>query len=1093
MQLSEQISIARRFCRSVRLESDCAAADVLEGFVPVRSALETLQALAGIALEGRDTAFTLTGPYGCGKSTLALALAALCSPDAQERTAASGLLDATPDSRLGRLFLQDDEPWHCLVMSGGREPLSSRLGAVLAAHFPDLPSADDPLTMLTAASRSERLLVIADEFGRFIEQAVAAGDLHFMQELAECVSRTAGRVIFIGILHQSFAAYAWTLRPELQQEWAKVQGRYQDLMLSPSPQESLMLIAQSIVQQGYDVTPHADLTQHCAAACIPDADTGHVPARVRLTELYRACLPLHPLCAMLLAALSRKSFGQNERSIYSFLSTLEPLSFSCFLQEASTAERLYMPHDLYDYLQANHELNISRSRDAHRWTIAAAVLDRLSGEEGILQQLIKAAAVIDIFGGLYRLIPTAELLALAVNLEPEAAKAQLQRLVDLRALLHREFDHSYRLFIGSDFDFDRELEAQLSRTVFDPGVLRSCLGGGDYVVARRHYARSGTLRYLGVSYVSSGDLQDFQEHFRASSEHIGEVVVLIGDDTGEDTLPGLRQDVQQHLLCCTPADSAGLRERGRRLQAIAALRDSELLQGDAAAREEVALRLEDAELQLRQALQEAMSRACWVYGGRQLDGGGMQGGLSSLSDCASLMAERLYPACPDIHNELINRNKVSANVKGATRVLLNAMIAHAGEERLGFEGFPPEFCIYASLLLQPQLHAPQAQTGHYAFGYRSAACQGEWRELFEATERYLRAKPQVSLTQLYEFWGAPPFGLKLGVMPVLALVLILANPGQLAVYDEQGLVLDPDAAFTDTLLNFPQRITCKWHSDSPEHQRLLQHAVQALQEAGQEIASAATALEAARSLVRFMVRLPHLTRETQLLSAPAAQLRGAVLKADDPVALLFERLPQLCAGLEHEAAPLRGLLCELRDFLPSQLKRVRDVLCEVLNTPSNAELRPRAAFVAQTQAQPRTLRFARIFTEHADDDFSDDLLQRVVTFCSEQTYTRWTDHAIAATLRELPVLALNFRQSECHALVRNASAGRRVLCVTFPTAAAEDLTVVAEVRADQEADIRQRAARLYEQLCGKDGTADRNEAYAVLAELGQELRRRFDP
>ena len=44
------------------------------------------------------------------------------------------------------------------------------------------------------------------------------------------------------------------------------------------------------------------------------------------------CNPIHPLVTLLLNPISRQRFGQNERSIFSFLNSGEPNGFLYFLQ-----------------------------------------------------------------------------------------------------------------------------------------------------------------------------------------------------------------------------------------------------------------------------------------------------------------------------------------------------------------------------------------------------------------------------------------------------------------------------------------------------------------------------------------------------------------------------------------------------------------------------------------------------------------------------------------------------------------------------------------------------------------------------------------
>ena len=89
------------------------------------------------------------------------------------------------------------------------------------------------------------VVIIIDELGKALDyQAASGGDLHFFQSLADAVQSNSN-VVVIGLLHQSFAAYARKRDSSTQNEWGKVQGRYKDFRFNPSADESLYLVGES--------------------------------------------------------------------------------------------------------------------------------------------------------------------------------------------------------------------------------------------------------------------------------------------------------------------------------------------------------------------------------------------------------------------------------------------------------------------------------------------------------------------------------------------------------------------------------------------------------------------------------------------------------------------------------------------------------------------------------------------------------------------------------------------------------------------------------------------------------------------------------
>src|SRR5690606_39109830 len=66
------------------------------------------------------------------------------------------------------------------------------------------------------------LIIFVDEMGKLLEAAAQDGsDIYILQELAEAASRSNGRLIAVGILHQAFEEYAHRLSHQMRDEWAK--------------------------------------------------------------------------------------------------------------------------------------------------------------------------------------------------------------------------------------------------------------------------------------------------------------------------------------------------------------------------------------------------------------------------------------------------------------------------------------------------------------------------------------------------------------------------------------------------------------------------------------------------------------------------------------------------------------------------------------------------------------------------------------------------------------------------------------------------------------------------------------------------------
>ena len=78
--MASVVEISRQFLRSVRIDTDFGREDALSGYVCQGTARTLLESMARQLTDTKQRAFTWTGPYGGGKSTLALMLCSLVGP-----------------------------------------------------------------------------------------------------------------------------------------------------------------------------------------------------------------------------------------------------------------------------------------------------------------------------------------------------------------------------------------------------------------------------------------------------------------------------------------------------------------------------------------------------------------------------------------------------------------------------------------------------------------------------------------------------------------------------------------------------------------------------------------------------------------------------------------------------------------------------------------------------------------------------------------------------------------------------------------------------------------------------------------------------
>ena len=1038
--LSERVQVGRRFQRSVRLEADLGDPAALDGFKCPASSAAVLGAMATHVAGTGQGAFTWTGPYGAGKSSLAVALAhVLGHPEAAALASIAvgaettqAVREALPPGRRG---------WRTLAITGRRALPADVIGEALQRDrlvrgAPDGGWTDeavvDRLGRVARRAPSEHggLIVFIDEMGKFLEAAAHDGtDIYILQELAELASRSDGRLIVVGILHQSFDEYALRLSREMRDEWAKIQGRFADLTVSASPDEMLDIIGRAI-EQDETPGPHRALS----------ADIAKLIGRDDSAAALESSWPLHPSVACLIGPISRRRFGQNQRSVFGFLNSAEPLGFQDFLRTAGLGD-LYTPSMLWDYLRFNLEQSILASPDGHRWALAADAVTRCESA-GLSERhlgVLKTIALIDLFRERSGLVASARVLRAC------AGSAVRKVLADLEAaslIIHRRFNGSYGVFAGSDFDIEQAVEDAYDMAGPPDYERLTELAGFQPVIAKRHYHETGALRWFRTAIVSPAALADAVRRHAPAHGSAGAFLLVLpmeGDSPGEvdrhvaEALDG--EQAYEPAVGVPQRPSWGVAALARDLSALEYVRDhTPALQGDRVARIEVEGRIAALREQVGGELHRALEDAAWRTSARNpaiLN-------PAQLNGLASDLADERYDRAPHVHNELLNRVKPSSNAVAAQNVLLRHMVLGEGEPRLGITGFPAEGGLFASLIEAANLY--RFGTDGWRFTppdsdddpCRLSAIWGE-------AERVLteHASGTVPVSAIWQAWREPPFGVKNGLMSVLTAAFMLSMRHRLAFYRDG--VFQPRLTDLDlqVLSRHPGDIQLRWMVLPEESREMLAELAAVVRDMdGANALVDLQPIDVARGLIAIHDRLPDWTRRTGHLSANARGVRQMFKRASDPNRLIFDDIPEELSSDDDDtpaavAQRVRDGLGELEEAFPAMLHRLREGLLSALRVPNASapmleELQSRAENVRGLGSDHReeafTVRLARFGGGHED-------MAGLVSLAVSKPPAAWTDTDVDHAAVALAEMARRFVHREAFAHVKGRADQRHAMAV----------------------------------------------------------------
>lgn len=1092
--LAECVTISRQFLRSVRIDTDFGREDALSGYVCQGTARSLLESMSTQIKDTRQRAFTWTGPYGGGKSSLALMLCSLVGPSPQLRKKAKEILDLPNNNPILSAFDARDNGWLVLPLVGKRARVSDELRELLSKSTGTIQkrkgkNASDVIGELvsTAEEHAQGVLLVIDELGKFLESAALEGDdVYFFQELAEAASRASGKLVVVGILHQSFEAYAARLGRQARDDWAKVQGRYIDIPLVAGTDEVVELVGRAVsVGEKIDYSGAESFAKAIASA-IKLRRPG-TPAEIG-AALYN-CWPLHPVVASLLGPISRRRFSQNERSTFGFLASREPLGFMEFLDgQPINWTSMYGPSLYWDYLTANLETAILASPDGHRWAVAAEAVERsITKGSNIHIELTKCVALIELFRSGSGLLP--ELPVLSVCIQGFGATevyAALKDLVSWKILIERKHLEAYGVFAGSDFDIEAAVVQARNEIGMPDLQLLSSLTDLQPILAKRLYHETGRMRWFSRKIVRFEDIEKEYNNFSPAPGSVGSFVLCL-PDLGTP-LSKARSDVKKlstgkdstTLIVGIPENAERIAELGLELLACEyVFKTRTELDGDSVARKELLARLSTVKSTLEDELADAFSLSKWYWRGDSVN----DKNTTSVSWIASNAAATIFSQTPIIHNELVNRQDPSSNSKTARKALLYKMVSSHALPNLGYEGFSADAGLFFSIIKPAGLHKENKASG-WAFSEPNILEKNEnLYRMWNVTENlFLQEGAPKKLTALYTLWSDSPYGISAGLLPILGMAFFLAHRSKLALYIEGVFTSELSEAMIDIWLHDPRRIELRFVSASSDQKSYLKAVANSLPKSIK--LNSIQPLDVARALVGLVVNLPNWTRRTSSISEDAQLIRAMLLKASDPHKVLFADLPTLLNVSNSEEAEfkLKEVFSELLTAYPNVLNQVRETLLKALDQKdfNYAALNTRAKVIKGIAGEFRLEAFV-VRLEKIDE--SDVAIESLLSLASSKTPNQWIDRDIDSALLQLGSWAHDFRRAETLAPMRGRPSTRRALGVVFAGGLGSEVTAALDVD-DRDAS---KVHKLAEKLLADLRKQPREIALAAIAAAGVEL------
>lgn len=914
--------------------------------------------------------FTIIGSYGTGKSSFLLALEA----DLDTKNGQKRLLN--PEN------LSAASAYEILNIVGDYSEMSTLLGKKLNVDGNSNSILDELRTFYNRLkSQNKFLLIVVDEFGKVLEHAAKNNpeqELYFLQKLAEFVNVPTRDVLLLTTLHQNFGSYSKGLTETQKNEWIKVKGRFKEITFVEPVEQLLYLASKQLPKKQYELgfEPAFDLYQLAIETRIITSSFSE--------DIACQLFPLDAFSAFAIT-MAMQRYGQNERSLFTFLNNRGHNSLSEFQPKRNLTYHLGL---VYDYISYNFYSYLKDANaDSMSWASMQASVERVEGlkwestdQLNDAINIVKAIGILNLFGAASFQLDSGQMVRYAkLAMDVENAEELVERLQRLKIVRFASYKNRLMLFEGTDIDIELEIQkagAVVSRPVTFIDDLRQFISKRVSPV-KAHCFHSGTPRYFEyeireepLDMVPTGDTDGFIELIFSPKPNALEEIKTYSLSTEHAIIYAYFNNTEEiigHLYNINRYDYI--------LTKVLIDKKS-----DHVAFGEIMKLKEYEEDLLNKTISDNLfaykNRVNWVFKGEQK----RVRSLKEFNELLSDVCDDVYSKSPVMINELFNRHKLSSPISMARKNYLTALVEHYQEDDLGFDRdkFPPEKTIYYSLLKTTGLHK------NGVFGDEPVG--NGLTYIWEECNQFLKSstnKPR-RISELIKVLSNQPYKMKQGFLDFWVPTFLFIKRQDFALSDANtgAYIPNVDMAFFDLLQRYPADYCVKAFDVDGVRLDFFNQYRRFVNLNDEVSVTTDSFVETIKPFLFFYKKLNDYTKHTKKFAHKSTmRFRDVLATAKDPEKAFFEDLPEALGfsinsikkgeGMEEYGRVIQRAIRELRSCYSQLIDRIEERIVDELNLESSdyneyvLELRKRLGnvkvFLLNTQQKDF---YNRVMTEY---------------------------------------------------------------------------------------------------------------------------------
>lgn len=779
------------------------------------------------------------------------------------------------------------------------------------------------------------LFILIDEFGKFLEYASKHNpekELYFVQQLAEFCNNPKHNIVLITTVHQSLESYAYGLSKTQQQEWTKVKGRFREITFN-EPVEQLLFLASEYVAENFETKTSKSEIEKCLKLTTETKAFNF--NKDFLKKIASKLYPLDILSANILT-LSLQRYGQNERSLFSFLESSDHTGLAKFNKQENP---FYNLSNVYDYLNFNFYsfLTSKYNPDFSAWSSIRSSIEEVERafDSNIIDYIkaVKTIGLLNIFsasGSILDLNFFVDYLKIACGVSN--ANDIIKNLEAKNIIRYRSHSKRFILFEGTDLDIQTALiEAgnKISEVVDITTLLNKHIQFSP-VFAKQYSFSTGTPRYFEFV-ISDYPIQKIPE-----GEIDGYVNLVFNGKLKESDIQNKSKLQEEAVIYCFFKNSTEIKNLLFEIEKIQKVLEEN--KEDKVAKRELENIIESQIRLLNHFITDSIysgsKEVKWYFNGDEKKIADKKDFNKLLSQVSSIV----YDATPAFKNELVNKHKISSSIHTAKRNYFKALANNWDKENLGFEDskFPPEKTIYLSLLKENDISPIRENSMDVISIDKSSSFNRLWR----ASEDFLESakSEQLKISELSEMLSKRPFKLKQGLIDFWVPTFLFLKRDDFAIFNDESYIPNLSEENLELIAKYPEKYSIKTFDIEGVKLDIFNSYRTFLNIATEQKFDNNSFIETIKPFIVFYKQLPEYSKNTKRLSPSALKIRQAISNSKDPEETFFEAFPNALgitlttlqkdkSKLQSYTTNLQDAVRELRTSYDELLKRFEEFIC----------------------------------------------------------------------------------------------------------------------------------------------------------------------